>query len=161
MSNDVLEVISIERRTTARRFKFLIITCREVTILENGNIEPKGRVGVRTLWADRPVKILNPSDHQIIHTRWRGDIEYETISVGDLFSAKVIEFSTTPYSINGTIANTFNCVIWKHDRDQIRAAAKELRYLRYQASPLDSNGRPYVYESTVREISDGENPDKA
>lgn len=131
----LLKVESIEvLHSDKTNSDFKRVVFKGVKIL--GNREVKTNVsGTRNLWPAHDVELADGTKKTI-----KGDVEYDNINVGDLFTGAVSSFTTTPYQVDGRTINQYKCVVFDHE-DGMVVAAKNLR--QNNAAPLDEDGNAY------------------
>lgn len=95
--------------------------------------------GTRNLWPDHEVTLADGSKTLI-----KGDIDYATIMIGDLFDGTVHAFETVPYQIDGRLVNQYKCVVFATENPLV-VAARNLRV--NNSAPLvdDGNGNKVAF----------------
>ena len=150
------KVIAIEIRVARKGYVYKTVTFEEIEIralkdLSTANFFKKN------FWPDREnIRVLNTITEQIQFVDWRGDPEFNSIKIGDLFEFKKIEFRTTPYQENGIYKDSYLLLIESIalESKYIEVAAKQLQY--YNAFPIDTNGEIFRYNRQLIEIFDEE-----
>jgi hypothetical protein len=151
MNEILVRVEQIEIRTASRGgYNYKVVFFKEVES-DGKKDTPTGKRGNRCLWPRRVnVKTRYSDTGEIKFETWPGDAEFDSVSVGQLFDGRILEYNTTELQIDGKPITKFSCVIFESDRDKMKAAAKQIDF--YGGSIFNSNGDLYQYRPEKIEV---------
>lgn len=125
MSKEViLKVIGVSNPTPDKsddHIPFKTVTYQEVEMIGNRDVKVPGSA-VRNLWPMNYTRKLNGVD-----TVFRGDADYDTVTIGDFYKGEIMHFKTTPYQFQegGVFITKWKGVVFKGE-DGIIVAARAL-----------------------------------
>lgn len=125
----LLQVVGVEERFSEKAgCSFKVVTFKGVKII--GHRELKTNItGTRNFWPTHEVEVNGQK------TTIKGDVEYDTVFVGDLFDGMVFTCPTTPYVLGNNTVNSWKGVVLGHENPLV-VAAKNL--FQNNAAPIDT-----------------------
>lgn len=136
MRENLLEVSSIDTRHSDKaNCDYKVVTFKGVSMIGNRTIK-SNVAATRNLWPTHDVTL---ADGKV--TSIKGDVEFDTILIGDAFGGKVFRTATTPYTLEGRQITQWTGVIFEHENPLV-VAARNLQ--QNNAAPIDeSTGQPF------------------
>jgi hypothetical protein len=135
MISTMMQVVSIETKTSDKGFDYKVVEFRGLKMLGNKEIKTN-IVGTRVLFPKHTITKKDGTEVEV-----KGDALYNDIFIGDVVDGQVCRFNTTQYQLGENLVNQYKCVVFG-DENPLVVAAKALA--QNNAAPITEEGEIFT-----------------